>query len=52
MFFTNAQRAGLQRLGDRGHGVLFLLVRNGGECLNNGGSGVGLTRRAVPGGED
>ena len=22
------------------------------ECLNNGGSGVGLTRRAVPGGED
>ena len=22
------------------------------ECLNNGGFGVGLTRRAMPGGED
>ena len=29
MFFANAQRTGLQRLGDGGHGVLFLLVRNG-----------------------
>jgi hypothetical protein len=28
------------------------LYGNGGECLNNGGFRVGLTRRAVLGGED
>ncbi|MEE1622852.1 hypothetical protein ACQ3I4_16070 [Zafaria sp. Z1313] len=29
MFFSSAQGAGLPRLGDGGHRVLFLLVRNG-----------------------
>jgi hypothetical protein len=33
-------------------GKLRVIGRVTRECLNNGGSGVGLTRRAVPGGED
>jgi hypothetical protein len=29
VFFADTQHTGLQRLGDRGHGVLFLLVGDG-----------------------